>query len=65
MFNQLTSALERLRETLGGRTEKAYNDRDKQGISDHERSYAEGEAHAYGVAEADVRAAQSQEDNGS
>ena len=47
-----------LRETLSDRAEQAYTERDAQGITDNARSFAAGEAHAYGIAEKDVRDAQ-------
>ena len=62
MPNDLRRALERLRETLWNRAEQAYTDRDAEGITDHARSYAEGEAHAYGVAEMDVLKEQGDEE---
>ena len=54
----LRSALERLRKTLANRAERAYADRDTQGMTAPARAYAAGEAHAYGTAEQDVRDAQ-------
>ena len=63
MPNKLWRALERLRETLSNRTEQAYTDRDTEAITDRDQDYAAGEAHAYGIAEADVRHAQKAQAN--
>ena len=62
MLIGLVRVLERLRETLGDRAEQAYTDRDAEGITDHARSFAAGEAHAYGVAEMDVLKEQGEEE---
>ena len=60
---QLSGVLERLRGLLGDRTEQAYAERDAQGATNPQgNSYAAGEAHAYGVAEEDVRDAQKRDD---
>jgi hypothetical protein len=63
LFDPLKSVLERLRATLANRTEQAYADRDAEGVTASSRSFAAGEARAYGRAEADVRAAQTEHDN--
>ena len=52
------AVLERLRALLGRRAEQAYTDRDAKGATNEARDYAAGEAHAYGVAERDVRETQ-------
>ena len=49
---------EPLRKTLAERAELAYHLRDAKGTPDLTRAYAAGEAHAYAVAEEDVRAAE-------
>ena len=61
--NDLRRALEGLRATLSDRTEEAYTDRDATGITEKARMFAAGEAHAYGIAEMDVRDAQKERDN--
>jgi hypothetical protein len=63
VLGQLNKTLDRLRKTLWARTEQAYVDRDAKGANDQAQSYASGEAHAYGVAEEDVRDAQRDWDN--
>ncbi len=55
---ELKRVLERLRSLLGKRTEQAYAERDERGRSSQARDFAAGEAHAYGVAEMDVREAE-------
>jgi hypothetical protein len=61
--DNLTRALKRLRNTLWNRTEQAYAARDSTGNTDNARMFAAGEAHAYGIAEMDVRDAQNERDN--
>ena len=51
-------SLEWLQETLANRAELAYALRDMKGVSELSRAYAAGEAHAYGIAEDDVRVAE-------
>jgi hypothetical protein len=51
-------SLEPLRYTLAARAEMAYHLRDMEGTSEISRAYAAGEAHAYAVAEEDVRVAE-------
>ena len=63
MPDNVRRALGRLRETLWNRTEQAYADRDSEGNTDYARTFAAGEAHAYGIAEMDVRDAQNERDN--
>ena len=58
MLDILKRTLARLRETLTGRADQAYKDRDQAGASIREQDYAAGEAHAYGVASDEVREAQ-------
>jgi len=62
LLNELKSVLQQLRTKLFKRTEQAYTDRD-EGVTDQDRSYAAGEAHAYGRAEKDVRDAQEERGN--
>jgi hypothetical protein len=59
----LTETLKLLRGSLAGKAEDAYTKRD-QARSARGHTYAEGEAHAYGVAEAEVRKAQRQDAHG-
>jgi len=58
LLDQLKRVLGRLRATVSGRADQAYTDRDAEGASDEAQIYAAGEAHAYSVAEDDVRKAQ-------
>jgi hypothetical protein len=51
-------SLESLRRTLADRAEMAYHLRDQEGTTQLSRAYAAGEAHAYAIAEEDVRAAE-------
>ena len=51
-------SLESLRQTLAGRAEMAYHLRDMEGTPEICRAYAAGEAHAYAIAEEDVRTAE-------
>ena len=62
MLTKVKRVLGRLRMTLSGRVEQAYEDRDAEGASATARSYAAGEAHAYGVAEEDVLRAEKDEE---
>jgi hypothetical protein len=66
VLNQLRVTLRRLRETLSGKAEQAYRDRDAANLSTkdsakQDSAYAAGEGHAYGVAEEEIREAE-QED---
>jgi hypothetical protein len=54
--------LESLRRTLADRAEMAYHLRDKEGATELSRAYAAGEAHAYAIAEEDVRTAEGASD---
>ena len=54
----MKDCLEPLRKRLADRAEMAYHLRDAQGTPELSRAYAAGEAHAYAVAEEDVRAAE-------
>ena len=63
MLNEPRSVLQRLRTKLFQRTEQAYTDRDAKGVTDQAKSFAAGEAHAYGMAEKDVRDAQKERGN--
>jgi len=58
LLDQLTRVLDRLRATVSGRADQAHADRDEEGASGEAQMYAAGEAHAYSVAEEDVREAQ-------
>jgi hypothetical protein len=58
---RLKAALKRLRGSLMRRTEDAYTVRD-QAATSHDETYADGEAHAYGVAADAVRDEQSATD---
>ena len=55
MLDEVKKRLSRLREAFGTWAEKAYADRDAADELSLERSFAEGESHAYGVAESEVR----------
>jgi hypothetical protein len=57
---RLNETLKRLRASLSRKADDAYTDRDKA-TTPCEAKYAEGEGHAYGVAEDEIR--QAQEDN--
>ena len=50
----LQGALERLGLSFSDKAEKAYDDRD-HAADDNAQAYAAGEAHAYGIAEAEIR----------
>ena len=63
MLNDLGRALGRLRETLSNRAEQAYTDRDDKDKTDRARNFAAGEAHAYSIAEMDVRDVQKERDD--
>ena len=52
------SVLSSLRASLARRVEGAYIERDEAGNNDFAAAYAEGESHAYSVAEDEVRTAQ-------
>jgi hypothetical protein len=58
----LTETLRLLQGSLAGKAEDAYTKRD-HARSPRGHTYAEGEAHAYGIAEAEVRKAQRQAGN--
>jgi hypothetical protein len=51
-------SLESLRRTLADRAEMAYHLRDMERTPEVARAYAAGEAHAYAIAEEDVRTAE-------
>ena len=51
-------SLESLRRTLADRAEMAYHLRDMEGTPELAKAYAAGEAHAYAIAEEDVRTAE-------
>ena len=50
--------MESLRRTLADRAEMAYRLRDTEGTTELSRAYVAGEAHAYAIAEEDVRTAE-------
>jgi hypothetical protein len=52
------SVLSSLRASLARKVEGAYIERDEAGDDDFAAAYAEGESHAYSVAEHEVRTAQ-------
>ena len=62
MIQPLKRVLDTLQSKLSGRAEQAYKDRDSMRTQEA-RSYADGEAHAYGVASDDVRNEQAKNDN--
>ena len=62
MLNRLRGALERLRGSFDQSTEDAYARRDDRDLSSRASSYAEGEAHAYGMASDKVRSEQADEE---
>jgi hypothetical protein len=57
MLEGLRQTLKRLRSSLSRRTEQAYEDRDAAN-NPLEAAFAEGEAHAFTIAEDEVREAQ-------
>jgi hypothetical protein len=63
VLNPVSRVLDRLRQTLFERATQAYTDRDAKGATDHARSFAAGEAHAYGMADRDVKAAQGERED--
>ena len=58
MLNRLRGALKRLRGSFDQSAEDAYGRRDDREASSREASYADGEAHAYGMASDRVRGEQ-------
>jgi len=58
MLDQLKEILAKLRRSLSGKAEDAYDDRDAAGGDSRREAYASGEAHAYGVAADEVRQAE-------
>ena len=60
MLDRLKGVLDGLRESLSGKAEQAYTERDaaQKGMDKRSADYAEGEGHAYGVAEGEIRDAQ-------
>ena len=57
VLDVLKTRLTRLREVLSANADKAYRERDDEGVSDRDRAYAAGEGHAYGIAADKVRSA--------
>ena len=57
LFDALKGTLDRIRKSLSGKADKAYNRRDAEGTTETERAYADGEGHAYGIASDEVRQA--------
>jgi hypothetical protein len=57
MLNRLKTVLERLQGRFNRKAEEAYDERDAA-TDPGKESYAAGEAHAFGVAADDVRAAE-------
>jgi hypothetical protein len=64
LLDRLKGVLEGLRESLSGKAEQAYGERDaaQKGMDKRAADYAEGEGHAYGVAEGEIRDAQKRAD---
>ncbi|MDX6584225.1 MAG: hypothetical protein QOI10_3409 [Solirubrobacterales bacterium] len=62
MLDRLRNTLGRLQRSLFNKTEDAYRHRDAAENDSQAEAYAEGEAHAYSVAEDEVREAQSDEE---
>jgi hypothetical protein len=58
MLNRLRTAIKRLRRSLFEKAEAAYDERDAAEDGSKAEAYAAGEAHAYGVAEGEVRKAE-------
>lgn len=58
MLDQMKETLARLRRSLSGKAEDAYDDRDAAGGDSRREAYAFGEAHADGVAADEVRDAE-------
>ena len=58
MLDEVKTKWVRLRESLAARAERAYKDRDAADDPSSAQSYAEGESHAYGIAEGEVRKAE-------
>ncbi len=58
MLDQMKEVLARLRRSLSGKAEDAYDDRDAAGGDSRREAYASGEAHAYGVAADEARDAE-------
>lgn len=61
MLDVLTKTLTRLRQSLTGKAEQAYKDRDAPGATSTEQHFAAGEGHAYGVAADEVHEAEEEE----
>ena len=61
MLDQVRTTLERLRISLSRKAEQAYDDRDAERGNSRAAAYAEGEAHAYGLASDEVREAQNED----
>jgi hypothetical protein len=62
VLDVLKTKLTRLGEVLSANADKAYRERDEEGVSDRARAYAAGEGHAYGIASDKVRSALVDED---
>ena len=61
LIETLKQRLARLRQLFFDRAEAAYADSDAAGKSPEAQSYSEGEAHAYGDAEQEMREAEAEE----
>jgi hypothetical protein len=65
VLDRLKDILEGLRESLSGKADQAYVERDaaQKGMDKRAADYAEGEGHAYGIAEGEIRDAQKAADD--
>ncbi len=62
MLERLRTAVRRLRRSLFDKAEDAYDERDAAEDGSKAEAYAAGQAHAYGVAEGEVREAEGFDD---
>lgn len=62
LTTRVRDTMSRLQGLFSGKAERAYKRRDKAEPESHIESFADGEAHAYGVASDDVREAREGED---
>lgn len=58
MLDSAKGTLGRLRKLFAAGSEMAYSDRDAAEGASRDEAYAEGEGHAYGIAEGEVRKAE-------
>lgn len=62
MVNRIRITLHRLRSSFSRKAERAYAERDAARGDSQTEAYAQGEGHAYAVAEEEVREAEKEEE---